>query len=86
MQAISALIAYHDEGDIVQVAEAMSREMANVAYAEVTYAVRDSSINGLNIKSGDIIGIINARSACRDQRWQRWLWNYCQGCRPRTVN
>jgi uncharacterized protein len=61
MQAISALIAFHDEGDIVQVAEAMSREMANVAYAEVTYAVRDSSINGLNIRAGDIIGIINGK-------------------------
>ena len=61
MQAISALIAYSDEGDIAQIAAAMSREMANVAYAEVTYAVRDSSINGLDIKSGDTIGIINGK-------------------------
>lgn len=61
MQAISALIAYNDEGDLEQVVDAMKQEMQNVAYAEVTYAVRDSAVNGLNIQEGDIIGIINGK-------------------------
>lgn len=58
MQAITALIAYDPEGDIEEIAAAMIEEMEQVKYAEVTYAVRDSSINGLTIKEGDIIGIL----------------------------
>ncbi len=59
MQAISALIAYNNEGDLEQVVSAMNLEYQSIAYAEVTYAVRDSAMNGLDIKEGDIIGIIN---------------------------
>jgi dihydroxyacetone kinase-like predicted kinase len=39
----------------------MNRDMQNINYAEVTYAVRDSAVNGLDIKEGDIIGIINGK-------------------------
>ena len=58
MQAITALIAYDPEGDTEEIATAMIDEMQQVKYAEVTHAVRDSSINGLSIKDGDIIGIL----------------------------
>ena len=61
MQAISALIAYNNEGDLEQVVSAMNLEYQSIAYAEVTYAVRDSNMNGLDIKEGDIIGIINGK-------------------------
>ncbi|MDD3270269.1 MAG: DAK2 domain-containing protein [Syntrophomonadaceae bacterium] len=58
MQAITALIAFDADGDIENVATAMTEEIEQVKYAEVTYAVRDSSINGLEIKMGDVIGIL----------------------------
>ncbi|MDD2619613.1 MAG: DAK2 domain-containing protein [Syntrophomonadaceae bacterium] len=58
MQAITALIAFNPDGDIEVVSAAMSAEIEQVKYAEVTYAVRDSSINGLEIKMGDTIGIL----------------------------
>jgi len=58
MQAITALIAYDPEGEPGEIAAAMIEEMEQVKYAEVTHAVRDSSINGLSIKDGDIIGIL----------------------------
>lgn len=58
MQAITALIAYDPAGEITEIAAAMIEEMEQVKYAEVTYAVRDSAINGLSIKDGDIIGIL----------------------------
>jgi len=61
MQAISALIAYNDSGEIEEVTAAMSREITGTQYGEVTYAVRDSSVNGLNIKEGEMIGIINGK-------------------------
>ena len=58
MQAVTALISYNPEGDLSLVSRAMNEEIENVKYAEVTYAVRDSSVNGIEIKEGDNIGII----------------------------
>lgn len=59
MQAIGALIVYNGEGELEQVVADMSQEIENIVYAEVTYAVRDSKVNGFDIKTGDIIGLIN---------------------------
>lgn len=61
MQSISALIAYSDEGDLEEVANAMRRGIDNVVYGEVTYAVRDTSLNGMDIKEGDVIALINGK-------------------------
>jgi dihydroxyacetone kinase-like predicted kinase len=36
----------------------MTEEIKQVKFAEITYAVRDSSMNGLDIKEGDKIGIL----------------------------
>lgn len=58
MQAITALIAYDSEGDVEEVAQEMASHIDNVTYGEVTYAVRDSAVNGLTIKEGDTIGLI----------------------------
>ncbi|MDD2510131.1 MAG: DAK2 domain-containing protein [Syntrophomonas sp.] len=58
MQAITALIAFNPELPLEEVARAMMEEMKQVKYGEVTYAVRDSRLNGLEIKNGDIIGLI----------------------------
>lgn len=58
MQAITALIAYNPEGNVEEVAAEMTSQSQSVNYGEVTYAVRDASINGLNISEGDTIGLI----------------------------
>ncbi|MGI5912071.1 MAG: DAK2 domain-containing protein [Syntrophomonadaceae bacterium] len=58
MQSITALIAYDPDGNIKEVTESMIEEMKQVTYAEVTYAVRDSAINGFTINKGDAIGIL----------------------------
>ena len=39
----------------------MTAEIEQVKYAEITHAVRDSAINGLNIHAGDVIGIIGGK-------------------------
>lgn len=61
MQSVTALIAYDPEGDIEQISAEMTGQIEDVQYAEVTYAVRDSAFNGLDIKTGDIIGILNGK-------------------------
>ncbi|MEQ8200797.1 MAG: DAK2 domain-containing protein [Syntrophomonadaceae bacterium] len=65
MQAINALIAFNDDGDLEGVAEAMNRETASISYGEVTYAVRDSKFNGMEIKEGDFIGLVNDEIAAQ---------------------
>jgi len=59
MQAISALITYDSQGDADQMADEMTEIAQSVAYGEVTYAIRDSNLNGLEIKEGDTIGLVN---------------------------
>lgn len=58
-QAVAALVAYKSDADLNKVAEAMSEEITRVKTGEVTVAVKDSSINGLQIKAGDFIGLID---------------------------
>ncbi|MGI6421837.1 MAG: DAK2 domain-containing protein [Syntrophomonadaceae bacterium] len=58
MQAITALVAYDPEGDIDSILSEMTEEIKQVKFAEITYAVRDSAMNGLDIKEGDKIGIL----------------------------
>lgn len=58
MQAVTALIAFDPEGELNEIAEAMREEIQNVNYGEITYAVRDSSVNGCKIQNGDVLGIV----------------------------
>lgn len=58
MQAVTALIAYDADGEIDKVLEAMMDEINCVSWAEITQAVRDSTYNGVDIKDGDILGLI----------------------------
>lgn len=61
MQAVTALVAYDPAGVQEKVAKAMQEEMQVVKYAEITHAVRNTTINGLDIKEGNIIGMINGQ-------------------------
>jgi hypothetical protein len=61
MEAIAALIAYDPDGEVQEIMAAMQEEMQKVTYAEVTHAVRDSGVSGLDIEAGNVIGLINGK-------------------------
>ncbi|HWQ76632.1 MAG TPA: DAK2 domain-containing protein [Syntrophomonas sp.] len=61
MEGIAALIAYDPEGEWEEVVEAMQEEMDKITYAEVTHAVRDSAVSGLDIEAGNVIGLIDGK-------------------------
>lgn len=63
VQGISAMVAYEPDGDIDAVKEAMQEIADSVKYAEITRAVRDSRINGLEINEGNIIGLVGDKIA-----------------------
>lgn len=63
-QGINALIAYNPEEKIKKNREAMTKAVKSIVTGEVTFAVRDSSYNGLEIHEGDIIGLKEGDIVC----------------------
>lgn len=61
VQGISAMVAFEPDGDINAVIEDMQKIADSVKYAEITRAVRDSQVNGLEIKEGHIIGLVGGK-------------------------
>jgi DAK2 domain fusion protein YloV len=60
-QGIASLMAYDADGDVDENAEAMTEAMQQVRSAEVTYAVRDTSIDEFEIKEGQLLGIVEGK-------------------------
>ncbi len=56
-QGITAVINYVPDLTVEENTKTMTDEIANVATGQVTYAVRDTSIDGKEIKQGDFMGI-----------------------------
>lgn len=56
-QGLTAIINYVPEKSIDENFETMIQEMEHVKTGQVTYAVRETSIDGHEIKQGDIMGI-----------------------------
>ena len=61
MEAIAALIAYDPDGELQEILTVMQEEMQKITYAEVTHAVRDSGVSGLDIEAGNVIGLIDGK-------------------------
>ena len=59
-QGITAVINYMPDMDTDANAENMTAEIANVSTAEITYAVRDTMIDDIEIHEGDFMGIGDA--------------------------
>ena len=60
-QAMSALLDYNPEADLATNQESMEANIGNVASGEVTHAVRDTTIDGQEIKKNDYLGIIDGK-------------------------
>lgn len=58
-QGIAALMHVNPEMDFEEMYEEMVEGIEDVKTGEVTFAVRDSKVNSLDIKEGDIIGLYN---------------------------
>ena len=58
-QGIAAVVAFNPTRDAPANLEAMGAAFGQVQTIEVTHAVRDSRANGLAVKKGDVIALIN---------------------------
>lgn len=57
-QGIAAMMMFSPAGQLAEIKEMMEEEAGEVKTGEVTYAVCDSELNGLNIAEGDILGLV----------------------------
>src|SRR5467141_4100886 len=60
-EGVAAVVAFRPERSGADNVTAMKAEAARVQTIEVTHAVRDTRSNGLKVKKGDVIGLINDR-------------------------
>jgi len=60
-QCMAALVAFQENADSATNTDAMNKALAQVISGQVTFAVRDTSIDGLAIKEGDHIGILDGK-------------------------
>lgn len=58
-QAIASLMVYDKDLELDELQHLMTDEIDNVKTIELTRAVKDSKVNGMAIKTGDIIGLFN---------------------------
>ena len=58
---IAAAIAFQNDAEPDENVERMNEAAQHVKTATVTYAIRDSVYNGMEIKQGDIIGLHNGQ-------------------------
>lgn len=60
-QGVAAVLAFNEGTEFERNGEAMGEAARRVKSGQVTFAVRDSSIDGLEIKEGDHIGILDGK-------------------------
>jgi len=60
-QGVAAVVAFSPDRTAEENMAAMSGEAQRVQTIEVTHAVRDTRSNGLKVKKGDVIGLINEK-------------------------
>jgi DAK2 domain fusion protein YloV len=67
-QGISALLNLDPAADLKSNSAAMSSALDGVQTIEVTKAVRSTSVNGLKIKNGDMIALVNGKITCAGKK------------------
>lgn len=60
-QGFAAALAFNPEESVPENKTNMTHAIDNVASGQVTYAVRETTMNGFKLKEGDIIGLDNKR-------------------------
>jgi hypothetical protein len=60
-EGVAAVVAFRPERSGPENVKAMQAEAQRVQTIEVTHAVRDTRSNGLKVKKGDVIGLINEK-------------------------
>ncbi|WP_057875872.1 DAK2 domain-containing protein [Liquorilactobacillus aquaticus] len=65
-QGMTAMLAFNPEASIDENAKSMTNDLTSVISGQVTVSVRDTTIDGKNIKKDDYIGIVDGKIKVTD--------------------
>lgn len=60
-QGLTAMLAFNDQVDLATNKESMTAELAYVKSGQITNAIRDTEIDGVEIKTDDFMGIVDGK-------------------------
>ena len=60
-EGLSSLLAFNPQANLEENKEAMTEQLSLVTSGQITNAVRDTSIDGVDIKEQDFMGIVNGK-------------------------
>lgn len=60
-QGMTALLAFNPEATLNENKEQMTEMLENVVSGSVTHAIRDTSIDGIEITKGDFLGMVDGK-------------------------
>ncbi len=60
-QGLSALLRFIPDGDFDRIVQDMNDALLDVETCEITTATRSVDINGVNVKEGEVIGLLNGK-------------------------
>ncbi|MEH7234812.1 DAK2 domain-containing protein [Bacillus sp. JJ1562] len=66
-QGMSALLAFNPSGELEANQTTMTGALSNVKTGQITYAVRDTNIDGIDIAKDDFMGIADGKIAVTDK-------------------
>jgi dihydroxyacetone kinase-like predicted kinase len=58
-QGVTCLLNFSEDAEVEENTQAMTEAIDTVTTISITYAVHDSDINGLGIKKGQMLGLLN---------------------------
>jgi hypothetical protein len=60
-QGLAAMLSLHPDGELDSVAEKMTKALENVHTGEITVATRSVEIDGVNVKEGQVIALLDGK-------------------------
>jgi dihydroxyacetone kinase-like predicted kinase len=60
-QGLAAMLALQPDGELDSVAEKMTKALSMVKSGEITIAVRNVEIDGVNVKEGEVISLLDGK-------------------------
>ena len=70
-QGLAAMLHLNPDGDLDAVADKMAKAMGNVTTGEVTIATRSVEIDGVTVKDGQVIALLNGKLAVSADNLER---------------
>ena len=78
-QAVTCMLVYDEDMDIEQLESEMNKAKDNAVSAQITYAVRDTVVDGMEIHDGDILGIVEGKIKYVDKTVHESAMNIIKG-------